>query len=199
MQHFIVKPWLHLRHLPIDAMPKHSLSEIDGQPTKRAKSSATPIEVPATRFEIHYPVMEASAKKKLGKAARIENDKLEKNAELVISPFQAVHDTRTGWLNRYISVTPAKEWSAMKKYNNFIRESIPDPTQTSYVRTDSHGIVQGITFRHQDYIFVLPDTAQVKKSAGVNNGEHNFWVARILQIRAEDPQHVYALVLPLSP
>jgi hypothetical protein len=121
--------------------PKHGLSQTgatEGQHAKRAKSSNSP-ESPASRsatpvdpvdssskvpFEVHYPAMTSSNKKKLSKNKLELNEELAKVAEFQVSPFLAKGAAKDGELDQHYTVTPTKEWEAMKKYNNFISEHI---------------------------------------------------------------------------
>jgi len=107
--------------------PKHGLATFpqgDEQLAKRAKSSATPASRSATPadpsakppFEVRYPVMNST--KKLSQ----KEQELVDNAEYQVSPFIAKGTSKEGELDQYYSVTPAKEWDSMKKYNNFISE-----------------------------------------------------------------------------
>jgi len=100
---------------------KRSKDEDSSQSTKRAKMdssmsrSLTP-QVPETKnpFEIKYPIMNSSKK-----LSRKEQELLD-SAEQQISPFVAHGASKPGELDQYYSVSPAKEWNEMKKYNNFI-------------------------------------------------------------------------------
>ena len=106
--------------------PKHGLSSLREEESlaKRAKSSETPVSRSATPadltgkvpFKLHYPVL--NSKKKLTKKEK----ELADNSEWQVSPFEAKGATKKGELDQYYTVTPNKEWEAMKKYNNFISE-----------------------------------------------------------------------------
>lgn len=53
------------------------------------------------------------------------------------------------------------------------------------------GTVQGEVYKNNQMVYV-----KGKTEAGVMS--RDFWIARILQVKASDPQHVYALVSPTS-
>jgi hypothetical protein len=110
--------------------PKHGLSGLQAEETlaKRVKNSETPASRSATPadltgkvpFTVQYPQM--NSKRKLAK----KEQELVDLAEHQISPFIAKGATRAGELDQYYTVTPTKEWAAMKKYNNFI-SGLPCP------------------------------------------------------------------------
>ena len=52
-------------------------------------------------------------------------------------------------------------------------------------------IVQGEVYRNNQFVFVRGETTPRDKTV---EEPKDFWVARILQVRAKNPQHVYALV-----
>lgn len=51
-------------------------------------------------------------------------------------------------------------------------------------------VVQGEVFKNSDYVFVRGEDTPIEAEP------KDFWVARILQVRAQNSQHVYALVSP---
>ncbi|ESZ95850.1 hypothetical protein SBOR_3792 [Sclerotinia borealis F-4128] len=95
-----------------------------------------------------------------------QNAEWKEQAEEHISPFKGFNAAEKE-LNQHYTVLPNAEWAAMRKYNNFI--------------------IQGETFKSNQVVFV-----KGKTEAGTQ--PKDFWVARILQVRAIDPQHVYALI-----
>jgi hypothetical protein len=54
-------------------------------------------------------------------------------------------------------------------------------------------------YRNQDYVFVQPQTVELSgaqsKVDTEESGIQEFWVAKILEIRAKDEGHVYARVI----
>jgi len=151
--------------------PKNSLP--DSQETvKRGKFSQEPrSETPAeedvmdTPFEVEYPIMDPNKK-------RTEHEeKLAENAQFQVSPFVAKGASKAGDLDQYYTVTPTKEWESMKKYNNFI--------------------IHGEVYKNDQTVFVR-GMGLVK--TGPPDPWKDHWIARILQVRARDAQHVYALV-----
>ena len=85
------------------------------------------------------------------------------------------------------AIAPYEEWSSMRKYTNFISEYSSMgrysglPGACKLTRS-----VQQETYTNNEFVFV--------KSSKIGNDPKSFWIARILQVRAKDPQHVYALV-----
>lgn len=57
----------------------------------------------------------------------------------------------------------------------------------------TRALVQGEIYKSNHFVYVKGEGTTPK-----DKEEHkSFWVARILQVRAKDPQHVYALVSAL--
>jgi hypothetical protein len=106
--------------------PKHGLAALQAEEksAKRVKNSETPASRSATPaditgkvpFTVHYPQM--NSKRKLSK----KEQELVNHAEFQESPFVAKGAAKKGELDQHYTVTPFKEWDAMKKYNNFISE-----------------------------------------------------------------------------
>ncbi|KAI6613450.1 hypothetical protein MCOR14_011600, partial [Pyricularia oryzae] len=75
------------------------------------------------------------------------------------------------------TVEPAREWKRMTRYNSFI--------------------LSGVKHSSEDFVFVTNESSIVRFKANqyrtLPDGEHKTvdWVARILEIRASDKQHVY--------
>ncbi|KAG9246669.1 hypothetical protein BJ878DRAFT_416463 [Calycina marina] len=142
--------------------------------TKRVKSSETPASRSATpadalskvAFEVHYPQIPPNTKRQLSAA----DDEIANHAEWLV--FQPVpKGGKAGELDQWFSVTPWKDWSGMKSYNNFI--------------------IQGETYKKNHYVYVRGH--QTPKNIAHDN-DKDFWVAKILQVRAANAQNVYALV-----
>ncbi|MCJ1481006.1 hypothetical protein MMC06_001162 [Schaereria dolodes] len=71
------------------------------------------------------------------------------------------------------TVLPGKAWDAMKKYKNFV------------VSDNQFGV--------GDYIYV--NHGEIQYGATIaDRDERDFWIARVLEVRARDPQHVYLRV-----
>lgn len=51
-------------------------------------------------------------------------------------------------------------------------------------------LVQGEVYKNDTIVYVRSETTKATDS----DNDHKFWVARILQVRAENAQNVYALV-----
>jgi hypothetical protein len=172
--------------------PKHGLgaSQAEDPSAKRVKSSDTPASRSATPadvtgkvpFQVNYPPMDA--KRKLSK----KEQELVRMAERQESPFVAKGASQQGELDQYYTVTPFKEWAEMKKYNNFISKLLQCVWQRGYA--DKIPTVQGEMYKNSHFVYVRgQDTPK-----GAVERDKDFWVARILQVRAANPQHVYALV-----
>ncbi|KAL2064946.1 hypothetical protein VTL71DRAFT_4086 [Oculimacula yallundae] len=152
--------------------PKHGLKSEDGL-VKRAKNSTTsrsvtPADVGAkVPFKVDYPVM-----KNGGSISTKQQDMMD-IAEYQVSPFIAKGAREKGELDQHYAVTPNEEWESMKKYNNFI--------------------IQGEVYKNNTFVFVRgEDTPKDKDNTEAR--PKDFWVARILQVRAKNAQHVYALI-----
>ncbi|KAA8570327.1 hypothetical protein EYC84_002629 [Monilinia fructicola] len=87
-------------------------------------------------------------------------------AEDNISPFQGFNAPEKE-LDYHYTVVPNDKWMGMRKYNNFI--------------------IQSETYKSNETVYV-----KGKTEAGIE--PKDFWVARVLQVKASSPQHVYALI-----
>ncbi|KAI9053633.1 hypothetical protein LZ554_002587 [Drepanopeziza brunnea f. sp. 'monogermtubi'] len=155
--------------------PKRSLvgSQPDEQMAKRAKSSATPSRSatpadmsPKMPFMVEYPP--SSIGQTLTQAQR----DLVRSAEFQVSPFKAKGAKKEGEMDQSYVVTPHKEWESMRKYSNFI--------------------IEGETYKNSDTVFVRGEGTP--KDNNTWGKPKDFWVARVLEVRAKNAQHVYALV-----
>ncbi|RFU36110.1 hypothetical protein B7463_g280, partial [Scytalidium lignicola] len=150
--------------------PKHGLLGAtldDGTSSKRSKRSATGSATPDVDEVTHFTVQypPMNSKRKLSK----KEQELVDHAEFQASPFVTKGNEKSE-LDQYYTITPIQKWSSMKKYNNFI--------------------IQGEIYKSNHFVYVKGEGTTPK-----DKEEHkSFWVARILQVRAKDPQHVYALV-----
>ncbi|KAH7417119.1 hypothetical protein BKA64DRAFT_636499 [Cadophora sp. MPI-SDFR-AT-0126] len=152
--------------------PKHGLPTEEGL-VKRAKNSttsrsATPADTSAkVPFKVEYPIMNS------GGTLSPKQKALADIAELQISPFMAKGARVERELDQYYAVTPHQEWESMKKYNNFI--------------------IQGEVYKNNQFVFVRGEDTPPDKD-NTEGRPKDFWVARILQVRAKNAQHVYALI-----
>ncbi|PVH88401.1 hypothetical protein DL98DRAFT_197592 [Cadophora sp. DSE1049] len=152
--------------------PKHGLPAEEGL-VKRAKNSttsrsATPADTSAkVPFKVEYPIMN------IGATLSPKQKALADIAELQTSPFIAKGARVQGELDQYYAVTPHQEWDSMKKYNNFI--------------------IQGEVYKNNQFVFVRGEDTPPDKD-NTEGRPKDFWVARILQVRAKNAQHVYALI-----
>ncbi|KAH8814983.1 hypothetical protein F5884DRAFT_158949 [Xylogone sp. PMI_703] len=149
--------------------PKHGLlgANLDDGSSKRSKRSATGSATPDVDEVTHFTVQYPlmNSKRKLSK----KEQELVDHAEFQASPFVPKGQEKSE-LDQYYTITPIQNWSSMKKYNNFI--------------------IQGEIYKSNHFVYVKGEGTTPK-----DKEEHkSFWVARILQVRAKDPQHVYALV-----
>ncbi|KAH8676833.1 hypothetical protein BGZ60DRAFT_267120 [Tricladium varicosporioides] len=157
--------------------PKHGLQPPEDAFLKRAKTSATPASRSATpadpigkvNFRVEYPDIEIPDTEE-----ELEDFKTPPGVELQISPFKAKGASKPGELNQCYKVVPTEAWMNMRKYTNFV--------------------IQKETYKNNHFVFVRSeDTPPAIRASGSENLK-DFWVARILQVRAVDSQHVYALV-----
>ncbi|KAH8797648.1 hypothetical protein F5884DRAFT_251688 [Xylogone sp. PMI_703] len=148
--------------------PKHTLRSTylnSETSTKRRKHSTTNTsDVEEVHFTIKY--LANSSNRKLSK----EKQQLINHAEFQVSPF--VTKGNKGDLDQFFTVVPILAWSSMKTYANFI--------------------MRGKLYTKNDFVYVKGEGASPEHEE--EHGHESLWVARMLQIRAKDPQHVYALV-----
>lgn len=182
--------------------PKHGLPiKEEGSVKKRAKSSPSRSATPAVGpervpFSVTYPEDEKKPKKEIKsedkedvKDVKAEEDSMKAlGFEFQKSPFEPSGANFPGELDQYYRVEPRAEWNAMKKYNNFISKSSIEMAGRDRLIGFK---VQGDTYKNNQVVFVRTPITPDRK--GTDNPE-DFWIARILQVRAKDQQHVYALV-----
>jgi hypothetical protein len=144
---------------------KRASTPTDATPAKRPKSAKS-----ATKDDnedIEFQVIYPPMDTK-GKVSTITKLHIEL-AVLQISPFNAKNQPN-GVMDQHYVIVPYDTWNLMKKYNNFV--------------------IMGDAYRNKEYVFVNP----VEKGPTSYGDERDFWVARVLEVRASNPQHVYALV-----
>jgi len=178
--------------------PKHGLNSL--QPPedthKRAKTSSTTASRSVTPaeamgkvdFVVHYP--NPNSKKKLNKKEQDKQQELLDHMEWQESPFVAKGRAKDGELDQHYTVTPSAEWAAMKKYNNFISRYFSECLNGRFANEFT---VQGEVYKNNHFVYVRSDETPSQKDLDEENLKV-FWVARILQVRAQNAQHVYALV-----
>ncbi|KAH8800738.1 hypothetical protein F5884DRAFT_540720 [Xylogone sp. PMI_703] len=148
--------------------PKHTLQntglDCETSAKRRTRSTTNASDVEEVYFTIEYPAK--SSNRKLSK----EKQQLINHAELQVSPF--VTKGNEGDLDQFFTVVPIQAWASMKTYANFI--------------------MRGKLYTKKDFVYVKGEGASPEHE---EEHEHESpWVARMLQIKAKDPQHVYALV-----
>jgi hypothetical protein len=170
--------------------PKHLLIPEENM-AKRLKSSEpepvsrsiTPAEEPdKIHFEIQYP--------------RMDSDALADDAEFVPSPFEAAGALRKGELDQYVRVVPSADWKKMRKYNNC--KSKPGACVFECATLLMQYTVLEETYTNDQFVYVRGVNTPILTEGALGN-DKDFWVARILQIRASNPKHVYALVCIITP
>ncbi|KAH8798348.1 hypothetical protein F5884DRAFT_143264 [Xylogone sp. PMI_703] len=87
--------------------------------------------------------------------------------ELYKCPFILDPEKKSSDLDLYYKVTPEHAWDRITKNNNFL--------------------VNGIRYSVGNFVYVNRVGSRSEKP-------ESFWVAKILKIRGDDPQHIYALV-----
>lgn len=89
----------------------------------------------------------------------------------------------------YYRINPIKKWDAMKKYKNFVGKFkraclIFNATHASLVSTKNFGT--------GDYVYIYHGTEA--QGANLDPAKSDCWVAKVLEIRAQDSSHVYLRV-----
>ncbi|OAA64974.1 Bromo adjacent region [Cordyceps fumosorosea ARSEF 2679] len=96
-----------------------------------------------------------------------------------ISPFEPAGKFRAcETMDMHYRIDQRKQWMSMTRYNSFV--------------------LNGLKFLNGEFIFIANDDAIERQKSGKlpkhEVGPRDFWVARILEIRASDEHHVYARV-----
>ncbi|KAG6067671.1 hypothetical protein E4U32_003263 [Claviceps aff. humidiphila group G2b] len=103
--------------------------------------------------------------------------------ELVqVSPFEPKGRFKSSQsMNLVYTVEPQKQWLDMTRYNSFV--------------------LNGFKYSHDEFVYVANDTTIELQKATAKNADGgatlqstDYWVARILEVRASDELHVYARV-----
>ncbi|KAG5924955.1 hypothetical protein E4U61_004858 [Claviceps capensis] len=103
--------------------------------------------------------------------------------ELVqVSPFEPKGKFKSSQsMNLVYTVEPQKQWLEMTRYNSFV--------------------LNGFKYSHDEFVYVTNDTTIELQKATAKNADGgatlqstDYWVARILEVRASDELHVYARV-----
>ncbi|KAG6042693.1 hypothetical protein E4U17_001270 [Claviceps sp. LM77 group G4] len=103
--------------------------------------------------------------------------------ELVqVSPFEPRGKFKSSQsMNLVYTVEPQKQWLEMTRYNSFV--------------------LNGFKYSHDEFVYVANDTTIELQKATAKNADGgatlqstDYWVARILEVRASDELHVYARV-----
>ncbi|KAG6036180.1 hypothetical protein E4U19_003563 [Claviceps sp. Clav32 group G5] len=103
--------------------------------------------------------------------------------ELVqVSPFEPRGKFKSSQsMNLVYTVEPQKQWLEMTRYNSFV--------------------LNGFKYSHDEFVYVANDTTIELQRATAKNADGgatlqstDYWVARILEVRASDELHVYARV-----
>lgn len=103
--------------------------------------------------------------------------------ELVqMSPFQPRGKFKSNQsMNLAYTVEPRKQWLEMTRYNSFV--------------------LNGYKYNHDEFVHIAnDDTIELQKATGKNADgaslpqSADYWVARILEVRASDEHHVYARI-----
>ncbi|CAG8951297.1 hypothetical protein HYFRA_00008047 [Hymenoscyphus fraxineus] len=144
------------------------------EPHKTEKHQLSPEVEMADRtmetFTVTYPArMPTEEQIQLGALTAVQR-KLVNDSELIKSPFNPTR-ADVGELDQRVCITPPEAWYSMKKYVNFV--------------------IQGETYTSDQVVFVRSDQTPPEDA---KPDAKTFWVAKILQVRAASPQHVYALI-----
>lgn len=157
--------------------PKPKRIKTESSPESRAQASYS-ADPTASPFQVEYPDTYTKPLKSSKGEEERDDQAVWKSAEKLISPFGQE-------LDQHYAIVPAKEWADMKKYSNFISECLVSP-HAFFFFSQQH-IVQGDTYKNTHFVYV-----RGAKASGTD--PHDFWVGRILQVRAKSAQQVYALV-----
>jgi hypothetical protein len=158
-----------------------------GSPIKRTKTESA---TPNPEIVPEYPVLGTKFTVSYDTAANrqgLRREELLKSAnkqDKVVNPYPEL-PTDQQLLGDY-AVAPANIWSSMTVYSNCISK-----LQLACWIWDmlTMTIVTNITYRKNEYVYIrTPDTQDGAQDM------KQYWVGRILQIRAKDPQNVFALV-----
>ena len=119
------------------------------------------------------------------------------------SPFKpkgafATHET----MDVAYDIEPRKKWFDMTRYKSFICEWSGSLCLFMVGNMTSPSVDNGVKYHVDDYVCVTNDTTIKHQSATGTSPEHqgppevtDYWVARILEIRALDADNVFARVL----
>ncbi|KAG6188468.1 hypothetical protein E4U27_007187 [Claviceps purpurea] len=139
--------------------------------------------------------------------------------ELVqVSPFEPKGKFKSSQsMNLVYTVEPQKQWLDMTRYNSFVfpRASGVPPSPIAkkharlkldffiarFLKTNMSLSVNGFKYSHDEFVYVANDTTIELQKATAKNADGgatlqttDYWVARILEVRASDELHVYARV-----
>lgn len=92
------------------------------------------------------------------------------------------------------TVHPGSSWDSMRKYKNFIGMIGGKKTRGPDARDCGLTLAFAVNDKHfgiQDYVYV--NNGYVPRNGEVED-EHQFWIARVLEVRASDEAHVYLRV-----
>jgi hypothetical protein len=121
------------------------------------------------------------SKKRKRKRKREERD-TGKGVLVQLSPFKPSGKFKTcQTLDTSYSVKPSKQWTGMTRYNNFV--------------------LNNIKYHSGDFAYVNNEKSVERQEAVKESAQYqampdptHCWVAKILEIRASDEQHVYARI-----
>lgn len=96
------------------------------------------------------------------------------------------------------NVEPRKRWLDMTRYNSFVRTSAPPPPSKDNPPTPA---VNNVKYYNEDFVYIAND-ATIERQKSTNKDPErqgllqstDYWVAKILEVRALDEHHVYARV-----
>lgn len=126
-----------------------------------------------------------------GKLRKAEQDLVD-IAVLQPSPFHGKGQPANALDIHYV-VKPQEDWAAMKRYNSFVSEC-SNRTHAKYsVAYLGNPPVAGDHYSNSEYVFVRHDGIKDKDNDDKADCK-DYWVAKILEVRASDSSHVYARV-----
>ena len=119
------------------------------------------------------------------------------------SPFEPKGRFQTSQtMDLLYTVEPCKQWLDMTRYNSFVRECSETPHKFADVRIlTGLPVVNGVKYCNEDFVYIANDTTIQPQKATNKKPERqellqstDYWVAKILEIRALDEHHVFARV-----
>ncbi|KAF4587830.1 ebs-bah-phd domain-containing protein [Ophiocordyceps camponoti-floridani] len=97
-------------------------------------------------------------------------------SQIQVSPFEPRGQFKThSSMDLAYTVEPWKEWLEMTRYNSFV--------------------LNNVKYHNEDFVYIANDTTIERQMASSKDFQStDYWVAKILEVRASDEHHVYARI-----